>query len=550
MAKETAALLKKAEPAPDTHPYLVSKGVRAHGILQHDDKLLIPLQDGAGAVWSYQSIDANGEKLFPYCARKEGCFFVIGKLDPTGEILIFEGFATAASVHEATEKSVVVALDCGNLRSVGDALKGKYPEALLVFCADSDAWTAGNPGENKAVAAARALGGKVAVPIFSKPRLAGQTDFNDLAAAEGQDAVRESIAKAKTPEIDVAAEIESLTRVDNVINFEMALTAMSKNLNIGKRALRQAVKEKQRDAHQPKGPRFDRSLMPDAADAPAGRLHAVDRYEARPNGIYFSKPTMAGDVWQKITNFCAWIVGECVEDDGVERRALLEIEAEIYGRTVGFTVAATHFSALNWALENIGADAVVEPGFGSRDQARAAIQYLSGRVPRHHTYAHLGWRVIDGEWQYLHTGGAVGARGALTTVNVAMPGALTHYALPPIGTSQELGAAVRSSLALLDLAADRISVPLLGATYRALLGNIDFSLHLSGFTGTGKSELAALAQQHFGAEMHAKRLPGSWSSTANQLEGLAFFAKDAIFVIDDFIPQGSTIDRARLNSGC
>ena len=128
-----------------------------------------------------------------------------------------------------------------------------------------------------------------------------------------------------------------------------------------------------------------------------------------------------------------------------------------------------------------------------------------------------------------------------------MPGALAHYALQMASTSEELATAVRSSLALLELAPDRISVPLLGATYRAALGNADFSPHLSGFTGTGKSEIAALMQQHFGPEMHAKRLPGSWSSTANQLEGLAFSAKDALFVIDDFVPQGSVMDRARLN---
>ena len=87
----------------------------------------------------------------------------------------------------------------------------------------------------------------------------------------------------------------------------------------------------------------------------------------------------------------------------------------------------------------------------------------------------------------------------------------------------------------------------MGAAFRAPFGSVDFSLHLSGFTGTGKSEVAALLQQHFGCDMHSKNLPGSWSSTANQLEGLAFFAKDSLFVIDDFVPQGSAVDRARLN---
>ena len=44
--------------------------------------------------------------------------------------------------------------------------------------------------------------------------------------------------------------------------------------------------------------------------------------------------------------------------------------------------------------------------------------------------------------------------------------------------------------------------------------------------GTFKTELAALAQQHYGAGLDARHLPGSWSSMGNSLEALAFAAKD------------------------
>jgi hypothetical protein len=75
--------------------------------------------------------------------------------------------------------------------------------------------------------------------------------------------------------------------------------------------------------------------------------------------------------------------------------------------------------------------------------------------------------------------------------------------------------------------------------YRAPLGGADFALHVSGESGAGKTELAALCQQHYGAEMVARHLPGSWSSTANALERIAFAAKDALLVVDDFCPQGA-----------
>src|SRR5439155_13606589 len=106
-------------------------------------------------------------------------------------------------------------------------------------------------------------------------------------------------------------------------------------------------------------------------------------------------------------------------------------------------------------------------------------------------------------------------------------------------------AAVRTSLALLDVAPDSVTMPLYAGIWRAALGNIDCSLHLYGPTGEGKTELAALAQQHFGAGMDARNLPASWMSTGNALEGLAFLAKDAVMVIDDFCPTGARADIQR-----
>src|SRR5205814_8742338 len=80
------------------------------------------------------------------------------------------------------------------------------------------------------------------------------------------------------------------------------------------------------------------------------------------------------------------------------------------------------------------------------------------------------------------------------------------------------------------------------------LGGADFSLHLVGQSGTFKTELAALAQQGFGAGMHSRNLPGSWSSTDNSLEALAFGAKDGLLAIDDFAPGGSAADIQRLHA--
>ena len=76
---------------------------------------------------------------------------------------------------------------------------------------------------------------------------------------------------------------------------------------------------------------------------------------------------------------------------------------------------------------------------------------------------------------------------------------------------------------------------------------IDFSVHLTGPTGAFKTELAALAQAHFGAAFNGRRLPASWADTANMLEKKAFLAKDAVLVVDDFAPTGTTADVQRLH---
>lgn len=183
-----------------------------------------------------------------------------------------------------------------------------------------------------------------------------------------------------------------------------------------------------------------------------------------------------------------------------------------------------------------------------REHTRAAIQLLSGDIPERHVFTHTGWRNVGGVYVYLHAGGAIGAAGAVTGIQTALSGALTGYQLPEPPHGADLAQSIRASLATLTVAPDAVTVPLLAAVYRAVLGSADFSLFLAGGSGVGKSELAALMQQHFGAGLDREHLPANWSSTANALEGQAFLAKDALMVVDDFAPSGSAVDVARLHA--
>ena len=168
------------------HPYLTFKGIAAHGIRQDGDTLLIPLRDTAGALHSLQTITPDGDKRFK--GRMKGCYHAIGK--PRGRIIVCEGYATGASIHEATGEAVAVAFNAGNLMPVATALHKAYPALAIILAADDDHQTEGNPGLNAAKSAALAVGGFVVVPHFPAGRPNKATDFNDLAALAGLDAVR------------------------------------------------------------------------------------------------------------------------------------------------------------------------------------------------------------------------------------------------------------------------------------------------------------------------------------------------------------------------
>lgn len=197
-AREAAALAWKAATATTGHDYLTRKGIKAHGVRCSGHHLLIPMRDTSGTIHSLQTIAPDGVKRFQPGGRVKGCYHAIGK--PAGLLIVCEGYATGASVHEATGHAVAVAFNAGNLRPVAEALRSKHPALKIIIAADDDARTPGNPGLSKAREAAQCVGGCVAVPDFGSSRPDGVTDFNDLHQIAGADAVRACIEAAAQAE--------------------------------------------------------------------------------------------------------------------------------------------------------------------------------------------------------------------------------------------------------------------------------------------------------------------------------------------------------------
>lgn len=225
-ANQAAAQWQAASEAGES-PYLLRKGVQPYGVrFAAGGWLLVPLRDGAGKLWNLQQIapakpGSGSDKLFLKNSRKAGLWHLVGELasdDATtgpAVLLIAEGYATAATLHEATGYPVAVAFDAGNLQHVARALRQLHPAALLVVCADDDRETeqktGTNPGRVKATAAARAARG---LAVFPEGLPDGGSDFNDLAAhvntEQGAGAGLEAVRTIVQSAIDAhaASEIE------------------------------------------------------------------------------------------------------------------------------------------------------------------------------------------------------------------------------------------------------------------------------------------------------------------------------------------------------
>lgn len=192
-AQEVAAIWSAALPAPADHPYLASKSVSPHGIGQDQaGNLLVPVQDADGNLWSLQRITPSGQKGFKENGKAEGGHFVIGALAQPGPLLIAEGFATGATVHELTGQPVIVAFNSGNLPKVAAIYRARFPDRAIYIAGDNDhaREEAGKPnvGKLKAEEAAAAIGGRAILPIFAQGE--NGSDWNDLARNRGRDDAR------------------------------------------------------------------------------------------------------------------------------------------------------------------------------------------------------------------------------------------------------------------------------------------------------------------------------------------------------------------------
>jgi len=163
------------------HPYLTRKRIKQHDAIIDEGDLHIRIINNQGKVIGTQFIDESGKKKFNYGLEYKGCFHVVG--GPIKEFAyLCEGFATAASVHEATGKPAVHCLNAANIADVAGALREVKPETRFVVAGDND------PAGLKACEKAFAEHGIECVLPDSEG-----LDWNDVWIARGAEATRKKL---------------------------------------------------------------------------------------------------------------------------------------------------------------------------------------------------------------------------------------------------------------------------------------------------------------------------------------------------------------------
>ncbi|MGK3115809.1 LPD7 domain-containing protein [Candidatus Pantoea formicae] len=214
-ARQTAkakALYERLPAADPAHGYLVRKGITvADDVRQtRNGALVVPFGDADGAFRTLQYIPPDGEKFLFKDAPKAGHFRVEGGELRNGEpVLYAEGYATARSLHMVTGRPVVMTIDAGNMETVANVLKDRYPDSPHLFMADVDHTKDVNKGVLSANRAAAASGGAVLLPVLTAAEIErGFTDFNDLHLFRGAERLRETLLP------DIAQALEQLNHKD------------------------------------------------------------------------------------------------------------------------------------------------------------------------------------------------------------------------------------------------------------------------------------------------------------------------------------------------
>lgn len=530
------ALWKAAKPAGPDHPYLARKGVASHGLkvgawpkwthendrwVEHriDGALLVPIRDAKGTLHSLQAIyparhDGRDKDFLPG-GEKAGKFHLIGEPTEGAPLAIAEGYATAATIHQATGWPAAVAFDAGNLEPVARALRDQHPNAPVIVCADDDHKTKSNPGRTRAEAAAFAVGGVVALPVFGADRPDGWSDFNDLAQSTRPGEGAEAVSRI------LRAAFAAIQKAPDTSAPSVSATAKCQTSKSTARAATPAA-----EPSSAGGTRFE------LRDGPEGR------------GVYHMKVEKRGDRWDELEQFvCAPLqITHMVRDAKGDNWQRLATFADHDHRTRHVLVPDELLEGDGLALARLLRNRGL---FIGNNKGGLLKMYVNGARPtdRARLTHRVGWHedcATAGRWSFVLGGDddPIAAEGAELWLHAA--NGAGHAQFKRAGTLDEW----REHVAALAIGNSRLAFALSAGFAAALCWlhpNIAGGFHWAGGSSLGKSALVYAAASLCGPSGYRR----TWLLTATAIEGVAAGHCDAPLLLDELKQAGNPRDVAQ-----
>jgi len=268
----------------------------------------------------------------------------------------------------------------------------------------------------------------------------------------------------------------------------------------------------------------------------------MEEYLIIDNYMVYRRQTMRGIVDEVITPWIARVVEGTsqINDDGeVEHIAQVELQGD--GRVLHFSVPSELFgdeSALRRFIAASAGEAFTVRARMTKHLPSAIIQ-LSGDYPRRTHHNFMGWTQLDGQWVYVSPGACISDNGPLNDKpQVELGTRLRDYALGRSSWEDSLTAFQAATKVLpRELAPACLAFALLPIVQRWFPAAAPKpALQLSGTTGSGKSEIAALLTSFYGS-FTRDTPPAQWGDTVNTVETLGYALADAVYWVDDYKPS-------------
>lgn len=510
-------------------PYLVRKGVQGHGVrFLPDGTLLVPMCNAAGELLNVQRIapqrpaDGAPEKRFLPGGRRSGLWHTIGPVEGAGPMLLAEGYATAATLHEATGLPVAVCFDAGNLVNVAKALRELHPTLLLLVCADDDrgteARTGKNPGRDKATTAARAVHGEQspAGVVWPEGLPDDGTDWNDLAQHAGADAVRDQVERAASapsiPKAHRAAKSADAGPVDGEAPPKAGRTS------------ERASKGRQSDAEGDDGQDVgftdaDPFVLVTAEDRVSLRDSRCDR-----PGLWFLPRDAEGNVKRPLW-LCAPLhaTAETRTEDGNGWGLLLTFaDGDHRPKTWAMPMALLNGDGAQWCGRLMDMGLRVAPGTAARNHLARYLgtRYLQARVT---CTDRVGWH----GGVYVLPSGCIGERDDGQRYVFQSEGAMEDTFRQKGDLAdwmREVAMPIAGNSRLVFSVCCAFGGPLMGPLVVQTGG-----FHLVGDSSLGKTTALLMAASVWGAPNFKRQ----WRQTDNALEGTAAQHSDCLLLLDE-----------------